>query len=459
MKMKNNKCNIFLFTIDDLRKDCLKIYNPQINVDTRNIELFAQDSTIFKNAFSVGSNTPNVLPSIFTGFKPIFFPKHRVPNYIKTIPEYLREKGYFTYGFNQGNAWCTKFFGFAKGFDSLKSYLDFTSMPDSRKLSKRAEKKMRNKFIDILKGMRQKCPKNPFLKILDISINALFFNLFDIKYTIHTEYNLQTKFITDAIRYVRNLDIRRSNFVWFHFMVNHWPWVPDLNTTNMNDVLKYNRKLLISRIVHTREREGRWNLYLDSIRTLDIYFGRIMEELKRINLYDQSMIVFTSDHGELFFEHNQISHPSKIFNELIEIPLIIKLPGNKRSLVENYFDNSQIFELIRNYIDHKSLKIDSYPNGIHLAMNYEFRDAFTEYSEEKKKKLQSFAIFSNELGIRLQDECLDVFEGSPIFTNKISLEKALMNNNLIEIFKEALCTLDEERAEIKRLSAGTREFI
>lgn len=457
--MNNSKCNIFLFTIDDLRKDCLTIYNPRINVDAKNIEIFAQDSVLFKNAFSVGSNTPNVLPSIFTGFKPIFFPKHRIPNYIKTIPEYLKEKGYLTYGFNQGNAWCTKFFGFAKGFDRLNSYLDFATMPDSRKLSKRADKKMRENIINKLKRMIKKYPENLIFKILETSINSFFLNVFEIKDIIHTEYNLQKKFMNDIIMHIKNLDKRRNNFVWFHFMVNHWPWVPDLNITNINNIVKYNRSPLIGRVLHTRFLEGRFKLYIDSIKTLDIYFGKIIEELKKRGLYEQSMIIFTSDHGELFFEPNKIGHPSKIFKELIEIPLIIKVSGNKRFLVEKYFDNSQIFELIRNYIDHKSLKIDSYHNGVHLAMNYEFRDAFTEYSEENKKKLQSFAIFSNELSIRFQNECLEFFEGSPIFTKKISLGKALMNNNLIKIFKEAVYILNEERAEINKLNAGTREII
>lgn len=442
-----------------MRKDCLKIYNPKINVDTKNIDLFVQDSIVFKNAFSVGSNTPNVLPSIFTGFKPIFFPKHRIPNYIKTIPEYLKEKGYLTYGFNQGNAWVTNFFGFAKGFDRLNSYLDFATMPDSRKLSNMTNKKLRNNFINKVKGVRQKLPKQGIIKFLEKAIKILKLNFFDINEIISDEYNLQRKFINDIIIYLRKLNEKRNNFVWFHFMVNHWPWVPDLNNTNMNNVVKYNRNPLIGRVLHTRFLEGRWKLYLDSIKTLDIYFGKIIEELKRRGLYEQSMIIFTSDHGELFFEQNQIGHPSKIFKELIEIPLIIKLPGNKRFLVEKYFDNSQIYELIRNYIEHKSLKIDRYRNGVHLAMNYEFRDAFTEYSEKNKKKLQSFAIFSNELSIRFQNEYLEFFEGSPIFTKKISLGKALMNNNLIKIFKEALFILDEERAEIKRLSAGTREII
>lgn len=456
--MKDNKCNIFLFVMDDLRKDCLKIYNPQINVDTRNIELFAQDSFIFKNAFSVGSNTPNVMPSIFTGFKPIFFPKHKIPNYVTTIPEYLRKKGYLTFGFNQGNAWCTKFFGFAKGFNRLNSYLDFATMLDSRKLSKRGGKKVRNKFINILKRMRQKCPKNPILKILEISIKAIDFNLFDIKESINNEYKLQKKYINDIMMHVRNLDIRRNNFVWFHFMVNHWPWVPDLSTTNMNDVYKYNRKPLISKVLHTRAREGRWNLYLDSIRTLDIHFGNIIKELKRRGLYEQSMIIITSDHGELFFEHNQISHPSKIYRESIEIPLIIKLPGNKRCLIERYFDNSQIFELIRNYLEHKSLEINSFHNDVHLAMNYEFRDAFTEHTEKNIKKLQSLAVFSNELSIRFQNECLEFFEGGPIFKKRIRLEKAIMDNNLPKIIKKALYILDEERAEIKRLNEGARKL-
>jgi len=446
--MKSNRPNIFLFTIDDLRRDCLKTYNPKINVDTKNINIFAQDSIIFKNAFSVGSNTPNVLPSIFTGFKPIFFPKHKIPYYIKTIPEYLKERGYLTSGFNEANAWCTELFGFAKGFDQFNSYLNLASLSDAIGLSNRMNKQMRT-LSYIMHKLQEKIPNNKPLNHMRLLIETLKFELIDINKIINGECILQKKFINDIMKHI-NLSGKRSSFSWVHFMVNHWPWIPDLDNTHRQEIIKYNRKLFLSKIFRNDFIRCRRKLYLKTVKTLDLYFGRILDELKRKEIYNNSMIIFTSDHGELFGEHDQTSHPSKIYRELIEIPLIIKLPDNENYVVEKYFDNSQIFQLIKNYINYKSLRIDRFENDVLLAMNYEFRDAFKEYKNKDKKKLVSFAIISNEMSLRVQNGYLEIFEGIPILEKKISLKHALMNKNLEKIQKKMFYILNDERKQLEK---------
>lgn len=73
-------------------------------------------------------------------------------------------------------------------------------------------------------------------------------------------------------------------------------------------------------------------VYDSEISFTDKYIGRFLKELKRLGLYDSALIIFTADHGEGFVERKDywIGHTKKLYQELIHVPLIIKLPGNKK---------------------------------------------------------------------------------------------------------------------------------
>jgi len=48
-----------------------------------------------------------------------------------------------------------------------------------------------------------------------------------------------------------------------------------------------------------------------------------------MGILDHTLIIVTSDHGEEFFEHGSIRHTTSVYDELIKIPLIMKVPGMK----------------------------------------------------------------------------------------------------------------------------------
>ncbi len=78
------------------------------------------------------------------------------------------------------------------------------------------------------------------------------------------------------------------------------------------------------------ERENLVSLYDGEIRYTDEFLIKpLIEELKRLSLYDNTMIILTSDHGEEFYEHRGWLHEHSLYNELIKVPLIIKYPGSK----------------------------------------------------------------------------------------------------------------------------------
>jgi arylsulfatase A-like enzyme len=71
----------------------------------------------------------------------------------------------------------------------------------------------------------------------------------------------------------------------------------------------------------------RSQLYDAEVRFMDHHLGRFLEGLRRLGRYEDSWIIITSDHGELLGEHGMIGHGNTLHEELVHIPLIVKLPG------------------------------------------------------------------------------------------------------------------------------------
>ncbi|MBI4040701.1 MAG: sulfatase-like hydrolase/transferase [Deltaproteobacteria bacterium] len=68
--------------------------------------------------------------------------------------------------------------------------------------------------------------------------------------------------------------------------------------------------------------------YDEFILYLDHQLGLFIHELKKLNLYDSSLIIFTSDHGEVF-EKGVITHVNVNLKKVYDVPLLIKLPHQK----------------------------------------------------------------------------------------------------------------------------------
>ncbi|MGE0816971.1 MAG: sulfatase-like hydrolase/transferase [Vicinamibacterales bacterium] len=71
--------------------------------------------------------------------------------------------------------------------------------------------------------------------------------------------------------------------------------------------------------------------YAGRVRSLDACFGRFIEALERLGLYDDSLIVFTADHGEMLGEDGQYGHSYHLFPPVVQIPLIVHLPRRARA--------------------------------------------------------------------------------------------------------------------------------
>ena len=70
------------------------------------------------------------------------------------------------------------------------------------------------------------------------------------------------------------------------------------------------------------------SIYEGEIDFIDQHVGRLIHEIKVLGMYEQATIVVTSDHGEEFWDHDGFEHGHTLYDELILVPLIIKLPDS-----------------------------------------------------------------------------------------------------------------------------------
>ena len=71
------------------------------------------------------------------------------------------------------------------------------------------------------------------------------------------------------------------------------------------------------------------DLYDGEIAKADAIVGRFLDDLRQRDLYDSSLIVILSDHGEGLGDHGELEHGVFLYREAIQVPLLVKLPENR----------------------------------------------------------------------------------------------------------------------------------
>jgi arylsulfatase A-like enzyme len=78
------------------------------------------------------------------------------------------------------------------------------------------------------------------------------------------------------------------------------------------------------------ERQNIVDLYDGEVRYTDeALIGPLLQKLKQLGLYDSTLIVFTSDHGEEFYDHKSWGHGHQLYDESLKVPLLVKFPGSR----------------------------------------------------------------------------------------------------------------------------------
>lgn len=294
---------IFLICADTLRADHLQTYGYERKTSPH-LETFAQDSVVFNNAYA---QSPWTLPSHMSLFTALYEFNHGIkrgtvisPNIHYLVEELSRK--FSTRSFN-GGIYVSSKFGFFRGFDLFKSIPFDQYSPDAAK-----------KLFDLAKRDLQRT-----------SFSNVFYFLHT--YQTHSPYNPPLNLLKKF---------------------NPSPIYTQLSAPTVGSNHRDQFKPLPQEMI-----EAYIDLYDAEIFVFDRWFGRFLDYLKKQNIYDNSMIIFISDHGEEFFDHKGWGHAHSLYNELIRIPLIVKLPKQqfKGLRLESEVGLIDIMPFILNYYD------------------------------------------------------------------------------------------------------------
>jgi arylsulfatase A-like enzyme len=267
---KVSRPNVIICLVDTLRRDHLGLYGYSRDTSPR-LEAFAADAVVFDDARAPSSWTKPSTGSLLTGMNPI---RHgavtrtdRLDPTVKLLGTYLKSIGYHTSGFVT-NPNAIAVWGFDQGFDAFYDL-------ESTRESTRADRANAVLF-DHLSGS----PGEPF-------------------------------------------------FYYLHTLDPHSPYDPpapfDTKWRDQSTIVLSPGKV---RNATPAQVESTVAAYDGEISFSDHHFGAMLDELKRRGLYNNSLIVFTSDHGEEFLEHGFTGHGHSLYEEQLRIPLVIKFPKN-----------------------------------------------------------------------------------------------------------------------------------
>jgi arylsulfatase len=119
-------------------------------------------------------------------------------------------------------------------------------------------------------------------------------------------------------------------FLWVHYFDPHWPYDPPADHRNRFSVDEALTRYL-QNLQHPEPTSRRIlnanNRYDAEIRATDDQVARLFAALKRLGLWQSSIVVVAADHGEGMGQHHWMHH-GEIHNEQLHVPLIMRWPGS-----------------------------------------------------------------------------------------------------------------------------------
>lgn len=331
------KPNVILITLDTTRADHLSCYGYRRKT-TPHLDKFAKESLLFRNAYSTASWTLPAHASLFTGLYPSKHGAHgrmdvwvwdlgaRLSDQFTTLAEVLRNESYRTAGVI-GGPFCSSHFGLAQGFDyynddllNIKPDLDYFMLYKIigrfiplRDLAFRygfSGARIASQINDIVFNWLDKNYEYPFF---------LFINYYDSHSPFAAPSPYDRLYEGKDEKIIKN---PKSVEKEINYCVREWALIQSVLSGKHN--------------LSVKEKNHFISQYDGKISCLDFHLGKLFQKLKSLDIYDQTMIIVASDHGESFGEHHLMFHNLALYDNLLKVPLIIKYPSSmkKTGIVE-----------------------------------------------------------------------------------------------------------------------------
>jgi arylsulfatase A-like enzyme len=299
-----NSPNILVIVVDALRADHLSSYGYE-RPTSPNLDRVAEQGVMFENAFSASSWTKPSHASLVTGR---YIYEHgtdgqwrSLDDRYPTIGEALQMRGYRTGAFS-ANVWVfNRRFGFGRGFSRFEDH---------------------------------------YRSISSYAVNTFYGRVLEY-YLFHQGLGFDAKVdrrwapdINRALLGWIDKDPSRPFFAFLNYYETHDPYVPPQPYRSMFSQLEEPGGLIstdwdmnhIYISLTPEQLQGEIDAYDGAIAYVDEHIGRLLGDLQNRDLAENTLVVITSDHGDMFGEHGLFEHTNSLYREVIHVPLMIWWP-------------------------------------------------------------------------------------------------------------------------------------
>ena len=292
VRTENSAPDVLVLLVDVLGAQRLGCYGYE-RPSSPNIDAFAEDAVLFENAISASTFTKTSVATLFTGLNPHHHLVYRgdlrdthdritsdvLGDEKQTLAELVSEQGLTPVAWVQ-NGQIHDYMGFAQGFAYYGDQMGSIT-------------KIRPLFKSWANSMAERTQYFAYLHFIDLHAPYVPPNHLRGRYGPDTPASRERVF--DSWRVFRN----EVNF--------------------------RGRELSEADLEALSARHDETLLFVDE------WVGGILDDLRASGRYDDTMIVLLGDHGDAFMQHGFIAHAMPPFDELVHVPLIVKLPGNAQA--------------------------------------------------------------------------------------------------------------------------------
>jgi arylsulfatase A-like enzyme len=318
-RKNNTGPNIIIIGLDSLNPKHTGYFGYEFNT-TPNLDRLLKESVVFKNAYTPLARTFPSWFSILTGQYPVsngarynLIKRKYINQKSKTLPNILKDKEYFTAYFTDETRFSNilKEDGFQYLRHPIKGVKDFV-------FGNFHDFSLTNVFFN-----------NP--------LGYKIFNFTDINRAVYHIYR-NRYFTDDLVSFVHSLKTKKKFFLAVHFCAPHWPYMSSAPYPYM----------------YEKKSNPLFDQYDGAIRMGDDQLGRLIKTIKKKGLYENSIIIILSDHGETYEGHGtdlRVADQNRIL-------LSFKLPGkNSHFHINRLVGTTDIFPTI---LDLLGLNRDDY---------------------------------------------------------------------------------------------------
>jgi len=315
----SGKPNVVLIVMDTVRAANMSLHGYERET-TPNLEALAGGATLYENAITTSDMTLPGHASLFTGLYANAHHSYCDPPEApwgwplagdhRTLAEALSENGYLTAGISANFGIVRPVFGLAQGFDHFDSRRPLALRHRS---SVALRRRVRNLLYSVF-GHRD---------VHRVSLTAAEINRLSLPW----------------LRRAAELD--RPLFLFMNYMDAHSPYLPPAPYDTLFPGKSprfspgYAQRLAktvmsLQRPITPAEREHLLSQYDGAIAYVDSRIAVVVEDLKRLGMYENTLLIVTSDHGEGLGEKDRMLHPASTAQTQVHVPLLVKYP-NQRS--------------------------------------------------------------------------------------------------------------------------------